>query len=296
MDRLRTMETFVAVAEAESFAAAARELGVSAPSATRAIGALEARLGVRLFVRTTRSVRLTETGGLYLEECRRILGELTAAEEAVAGAFTRPAGHLRVTASTQFGRVYVVPILTDFLDAYPAVTAEGLFVDRIVNLLDEGIDVAVRIGELADSGLIARRVGEVRRIVCASPEFLARHGEPRTPAELAEARTICALPVTPGAVWRFKGGASVRVRSRLRVSTVQTAIEAVLTGWGITRLLSYQVGPELAAGRLCRILREYEPDPLPIHLVHPEGRRPAEKVRAFLDFAAERLRGTAHLG
>jgi len=211
------------------------------------------------------------------------------------GSFARPAGHLRITASTQFGRVYVIPILTDFLDAYPAVSAEGLFVDRIVNLLDEGIDVAVRIGTLPDSGLTARRVGEVRRIVCASPDYLRRHGEPRKPADLKDHRIVAALPVTGGAEWRFSDAVAVRVTPRLAVSTVQTAIEAVHRGWGLTRLLSYQIGPEIEDGSLRTVLEDYEPAPIPIHLVHPEGRRPTEKVRAFLDFAAERLRATPAL-
>lgn len=296
MDRLQTMETFVAVAEAESFAAAARRLGISAPTATRAVGALEARLGVSLFVRSTRRVRLSEAGRLYLEECRRLLGELEAVEEAVTGAFRAPAGHLRITAPTEFGRAHVVPILTDFLDAYPGMTAEALFVDRVVGLIDEGIDVAVRIGALPDSGLVALRVGTVRQVVCATPEHLALHGTPQVPADLAAARVIHARPVAPGGVWRFAGGETVRVTPRLEVSTVQAAIAAVSSGWGITRLLSYQVGEEMVSGRLVRLLQPYEPEALPVHLVHPEGRRPAEKVRAFLDFAGARLRGLRVLG
>lgn len=293
MDRIQALEVFVAVAEAESFAAGARALGLSAPSATRGVNALEARLGARLFTRTTRRVRLTEAGVAYLSDARRILADLQAADDAASGAASRPVGLLRLTCSTEFGRIYVAPILTAYLDAYPEVRADALMVDRVVNLIEEGFDVAVRIGELPSSDLAAVRVGRVRRVVCGAPAYFAAHGRPRVPDDLAGGhRIVSAAPVTATREWRFgRGGErSVRVAPRLTVSSVGAAIAAARSGWGLSRVLSYQIGPELAEGTLELVLEADEPDPLPIHLVHLEGRRAAAKVRSFVDFAASRLR------
>ncbi|WP_299613582.1 LysR family transcriptional regulator [uncultured Tateyamaria sp.] len=292
MDRLQSLEVFIAVAEAESFAGGARAMGLSAPSATRGVNALEERLGARLFTRTTRRVRLTEVGQTYLEDARHILAQLQAADDAAVGAATNPVGQLRITCSNEFGRIYVTPILTDFLNMYPNVTSDVLMVDRVVNMIEEGFDVAVRIGSLPSSGLSAVRVGQVRRIICASPDYLTRMGVPQTPDDLAAHQIVSAGPVSPVADWRFGPDQQqiVRVKPRLRLSSVAAAIAVAKQGWGLTRVLSYQVGPDLMDGTLHTVLKGFEPAPLPIHLVHAEGRRAPAKVRAFIDLARERLR------
>lgn len=292
MDRLQTLEVFVAVAEEESFAAGARRLGLSAPSTTRGVNSLEARLGTRLFTRTTRSVRLTEVGRTYLEDARHILAQMQAADDAATGAATNPVGRLRITCPTEFGRIYVAPILTDFLDLYQEVSAEVLMVDRVVNMVEEGFDLAVRIGELPSSGLTAVRVGEVRRMIVAAPDYLARNGTPRTPSELQGHQIFAAAPVSPTIEWRFGRDMqdTVKVKPRLNLSSVAASISVARSGWGLCRVLSYQVGPDLQSRALVSVLEGYEPAPLPIHLVHAEGRRAPAKIRAFVDMARERLR------
>ncbi|EEE38021.1 transcriptional regulator, LysR family [Rhodobacteraceae bacterium KLH11] len=292
MDRLQSLEVFIAVAETESFAEGARRMGLSAPSATRGVNALETRLGTRLFDRTTRRVRLNEVGKMYLEDARLIVAQLQAADDAAAGATTNPVGELRLTCSNEFGRIYVTPILTEFLDTFPDVSADVVMVDRVVNLIEEGFDVAVRIGSLPSSGLTAVRVGSVRRVVCGAPAYLERFGRPETPADLTGHQIVAAAPVSPTTEWRFGRDQSniVRLKPRLRVNSIAAARAAVIQGWGLTRVLSYQVGPELQDGRLQSILEGFEPEPLPIHLVFVEGRRAPAKVRAFVDFAKERLR------
>lgn len=297
MDRLQSLEVFIAVAEAESFAAGARTLGLSAPSATRGVNALEERLGARLFTRTTRRVRLTDVGQAYLEDARHVLAQLKAADDAAAGAALSPVGQLRITCSNEFGRIYVTPILTDFLDKYAEVSADVLMVDRIVNMVEEGFDIAVRIGPLPSSGLTAVRVGSVRRIVCGAPAYFDKHGMPQTPVDLTRHQIVSAAPVSPVSEWRFGKALqeTVRVSPRLSVSSVAAAIAVARQGWGLVRVLSYQVGPDLEDGMLQSVLEDYEPAPLPIHLVHVEGRRAPAKVRSFIDFAKERMRGIAVL-
>lgn len=288
---------FVAVAEAQSFAAGARTLGLSAPSATRGINALEERLGVRLFARTTRRVRLTDVGQTYLEDARHVLAQLQAADDAASGTATNPIGQLRITCSNEFGRIYVTPILTDFLDTYPDVRADVLMVDRIVNIIEEGFDIAVRIGPLPPSGLSAVRVGRVRRVVCGAPAYFAKHGLPQSPIDLQSHRVVSVSPLTPLAEWRFGRDMQevVRVSSRLTVSSVASGIAIARRGWGLCRVLSYQIGPDLEAGTLQTVLEDHEPEPLPIHLVHVEGRRAAAKVRSFIDYAVDRLRSISVL-
>ncbi len=297
MDRLQSLEVFVAVAEAESFAGGARKTGLSAPSATRGVNALEMRLGARLFTRTTRKVRLTEVGQAYLEDARHILAQVRAADDAAKGAATNPVGKLRITCSNEFGRIYVTPILTEYLDTYPEVSAEVLMVDRIVNMVEEGFDLAVRIGELPSSDLTAVRVGQVRRIVCATPGYFKTNGTPQTPADLQKHQIVSAAPVSPTTEWRFGKEMNdiVKIKPRLTVSSVATTISVVKRSWGICRLLSYQVGPDLQVGTLKTVLEDYEPAPLPIHLVHVEGRRAPAKIRAFIDLAKDRLRATSVL-
>lgn len=297
MDRLRSLEVFIAVAEAESFAAGARKLGLSAPSATRGVNALEARLGARLFTRTTRRVRLTDIGRSYLEDARHVLAQLAAADDAAAGAASSPVGELRITCPNEFGRIYVTPILTEFLDMHPGVRADVVMLDRVVNMIEEGVDLAVRIGELPSSGLAAVRVGHVRRLVCGAPQYFEEHGIPQTPSDLRDHKIVSAAPVSPLAEWRFglDQTDAVRVKPRLTVSSIAAAISVARSGWGLCRVLSYQVGPDLESGALRSVLEGFEPAPLPIHLVHPEGRRAPAKTRAFIEFARDRLRSVSVL-
>ena len=298
MDRLSAMAAFVAIVDEGGFAAAARKLGQSPPAVTRAVAELESRMGVRLLTRTTRSVRLTEAGTRYAADCRRILADVADSEASTIGAHSQPRGHLVITAPVLFGSMYVMPIVAEYLDRYPETDVSCWFVDRVVNLIEEGIDVAIRIGELADSSLQAVGVGRVDRVVCASRRYLKRYGIPREPRDLGEHRIVSAGAVTPTQEWSFTiEGRPLRVRIRPRLTTTSndSAIVAALGGFGITRVLSYQIAPHLKAGKLERVLQNYEPPPLPIHVVHREGRHAAQKARAFVDLAVERLRSDASL-
>jgi DNA-binding transcriptional LysR family regulator len=286
---------FVAVAEAQGFAPAARRLAMSPPAVTRAISALEERIGTRLLHRTTRIVRLTEAGDRFLADCKRILGEIEEAEAAAAGSHTEPRGQLAVTAPVMFGRMYVAPVVLDFLAGHPRVTARLLFLDRLVDLLDEGLDVAVRIAHLPDSSLHAIRVGSVRWVVCASPDYLAARGAPRTPADLSQHDAIAfSLGASPEE-WSFASGETLSLPTKLIVSSNDVAIAASVAGRGIARVLSYQIAPELREGKLQVVLAEFEPPPIPVSVVYAEGRRAAAKVRAFVDLAVERLRADRSL-
>jgi len=296
MDRFRELSTFVAVAEEGAFNGAARRLNASPPTVTRMVTALEARLGVRLFTRTTRQVALTEAGARLMGDAKRILAELEAAEASASGAHEAPQGVLRVTAPVQFGQRFIAPILRDFLDAYPAVTAEALFIDRIVDLIDEGLDLALRIGELPDSSLSATRVGAVRRVTVASPAYLERCGEPRAPGDLARHRIVFHSGTGGAQAWDYAAGKSRRVAQiepALTATTIQACVDAAIAGWGVTRVLSYQATDAIAAGELVEVLVDHEDREMPIHLVHSEGRRAAAKIRAFIDLAAGRLRAEA---
>ena len=293
MDRLEAMRVFLAVAEASSFNAAARRLGVSPAAATRAVAALEERLGARLLHRTTRAVRLSEAGAHYLADCRRILHEVEEAEAAASGAHTEPRGTLAITAPAMFGRRHVAPVAIDFLARHPEITLRTLLVDRVVDLIDEGIDVAVRIAHLPDSSLNATRVGAVRRVVCGAPAYLAEHGTPERPVDLLRHRIITFAPGVAPPGWTFYRGTrteTVNPPARLIVNTAEVAIAAAVAGQGLTRVLSYQAAPEIRAGRLRVVLDAFEPPPIPIHVVHREARVTSGRVRAFVDFAVARLR------
>ncbi len=296
MDRFRELSTFVAVADAGAFNAAARRLNLSPPAVTRLVTALEGRIGARLFTRTTRHVALTEAGERLLGDAVRILAEVDEAEASAAGAHQSPRGTLRVTAPVMFGQRHIAPILRAYLDTYPDVAATVLFVDRIVDLIDEGLDVAVRIGDLPDSSLTATRVGAVRRVTVASPDYLAVHGPPETPEDLAGHRIINPTGLIQRPEWVFVAGGEtriVRLSPRLTVNTVAGAVDAAVAGWGVTSVLSYQVAAELADGRLVEILHDFEDRQMPVHLLHSEGRRAAAKIRTFIDFASARLRADA---
>jgi DNA-binding transcriptional LysR family regulator len=299
MDRLQTMSVFVSVAEEAGFAPAARRLNMSPPSVTRAVSELEARLGARLLHRTTRSVQLTEAGRRYLADCRRILGEVEEADRNAAGIHAAPSGLVTVTGSVMFGRVMLAPILLELLDRYPELSVSTLFVDRVIHLIDEGIDVAVRIADLPDSALTAVRVGSVRRVLCASPDYLTEHGRPRTPSELSRHQTINFVNMTPGGEWKFYHDAKTqrfRPASRLLLNTADAAIAAASAHRGITRVLSYMIAPQLASGALEIVLEDYEPPPVPVHVVHKEPGRTSASVRAVVDQLVDRLRLNPALG
>ncbi|QWW70574.1 LysR family transcriptional regulator [Rhizobium sp. WYJ-E13] len=296
MDRWQAMRVFVKVAEAESFADAGRQLHMSPPAVTRIVSALEDVIGTRLLTRTTRSVRLTAAGAQYFADCRRLLADLSEAEAAAAGAYGKPTGTLTVTTSAMFGTMFVSPLMTEYLDLYPDVIGRGLFVDRIVSMVDEGIDVAIRIGHLPDSGLSATRVGQVRRVICGSPAYFEKHGVPMTPGDLSKHRIIASTSAWTSLEWRFgvQKKSAVHVNPRLFCNTNEAAISAAVRGWGLTRVLSYQIAPQLEAGELRTILANYEEEALPIHVVHPEGRYASAKVRSFIDFAVGKLRANRH--
>jgi DNA-binding transcriptional LysR family regulator len=294
MDRIKEMAVFVAVAELGGFAAASRQLNLSAPTITRAVAALEAQVGAELFVRTTRFVRLTDSGERYLVDCRRILRELDEAEAHAAGAHLEPQGTLVIAAPIVFGQRLLLPLLVEFLQQHPAVSARALLVDRPVQLTDEGVDCAFRMGDLPDSTLVATPMGHIRRIVCASPAYLAAHGQPQRPQDVTGHALVVSAADGRGDRWRFvegEGSVEVEIAPRLTVSTSEAAISAALAGWGLTRVMSYQVAAELQRGELTRLLQAYEAKPIPVWLVNTEGRRAAAKLRRFIAFAAEHLRG-----
>nr|WP_315197226.1 LysR family transcriptional regulator [uncultured Aquabacterium sp.] len=298
MDRLYLMTVYVAVAEEESFAGAARRLGMSPPAVTRAIAALEDRLGVKLLNRTTRHVRATEAGERYLDDARRVIAAADEADEAAVGINAQPRGHMTVTAPVLFGRMYVMPGIVNYLQQHPDTSVSALFLDRVVNMLEEGVDVGIRIGELSDSSYRALRVGHVRRVLCAAPSYLQRRGIPQVPQDLKQHDVIVASSLSQNIEWRFVDQgepSSVRIKPRLTVSSNDGAIEAATLGLGVTRLMSYQVAPMLAAGALKVVLSEFESPRVPIHIIHREGRHASAKMRAFIDLMAEHLRAEPSL-
>ncbi len=281
MDRIDAMHAFVAVADLGSFAEAARRLRLSPAAVTRAVALLEEQLGVMLLARTTRSVRLTERGALYRETCRRVLEDLDEGEKRVRGEDAAPRGTLTVAAPLSFGRLHVLPVVIRLLRANPALAVRLSLSDRVVSLVEEGVDIAVRVGLLTDSALIAVRLGEVRRLLVASPDYLARRGEPATLADLAQHDVIAFEAITSTDEWRFDDG-SIRVEPRLWANTADAAIAAAEAGLGLTRALSYQLRAAIEAGRLVPVLAEHAPPPDPIHLVYPARRRGSANVAAFL--------------
>lgn len=293
MDRLQTMAVFVSVADEGGFAPAARGLNMSPPSVTRAVSELEARLGARLLHRTTRSVRLTEAGQRYLADCRRILAEIDAADDQAAGIHAAPSGMVTVTASVRFGHIVLLPILLELLDRHRDLSVSTVFVDRVAHLIDEGIDVAVRIAELPDSSLTAIRVGSVRRVLCAAPDYLAARGHPDAPADLSDHAIINFAIMAPGGEWALvKDGKAhpFRPPSRLLLNTADAAIAAAVAGRGITRVLSYMIADQVASGALAIVLEDYEPPAVPIHVVHKEAGQTSARVRAVVDHFVRRLR------
>lgn len=292
MDKFTTMAVFVAVAEEEGFAAAARKLQMSPPAVTRAIAALEQHLAIPLLVRTTRKVRLTQAGEQYLDDARRILADIKESEESVTGVHSQPSGQLVVTAPAMFGRLYVTPIITEYLRLHPQVSVSSIFVDRVTNLIEEGIDLGIRIGRLPDSSLRSVRLGNVMMKTYASAKYLQEHSTPHSPDDLMNHRTIVSLAGRGSPIWRFYHSGesfSVKVKPAFTSNTNDSVITAAVEGFGITRLLSYQAIEEVRHGRLVPILEEFDSPNIPVSLVHPLGRNVPARVRAFIDLASKSL-------
>jgi DNA-binding transcriptional LysR family regulator len=293
MDRFASMATFVAVIEAGSFSAASRKLAVPLATVSRKVSDLEDFLGVSLINRTTRKISLTEVGRSYYDSCRRLLDELGEMERAATGEYRTPRGELVLTAPIVFGRMHLAPIIVDFLKAYPEVDVRLQLEDRVVNLNDEAIDLAVRISELPDSSQMAVRVGLIRYVVCATPAYLAEHGTPAHPRELIRHDCVTRTKLDMPDAWPFKIGSQIKsfpVQRRLSVNTAEAGIEAVLAGGGLARVLCYQIAQAQRDGKLVTVLGEFEPPPLPLSLVYPSTRVVPMKLRAFLDFTVPRLK------
>ena len=297
MDRLESMSILVSAAEAGSLSASSRRLGTPLATVSRKVSELEAYLGTRLLNRSSRRLTLTDAGRSYVAACKRILDDVGEAERAASGEYSAPRGDLIITAPIVFGRLHVLPVVSEFLKTYPEIDIRMALADRVVNLFEDHLDLAVRIGELPDSSLVASRVGAIRRVVCASPAYFSARGTPTNPDELGAQNGVhdCIsfeASVTPQA-WTFaigKSDLSVPIRSRLTVNTAEAAIDAAIAGVGITRVLSYQVATAVRAGTLAVALAEFESAPSPVSLVYGGGRLLALKLRAFLGFAAPRLK------
>jgi DNA-binding transcriptional LysR family regulator len=296
MDRLEAMSILITAVETGSLSAAGRKLGIPLPTVSRKISDLEAHLHTRLLTRSTRSLTLTDAGSAYVEASRRVLDVVGDAERAAGGEYSTPSGHLVVTAPIVFGRLYVLPVITGFLAKFPEIGVGLRLSDRYVHLIQEHVDVAVRIGRLSDSSLVAVRVGSVRSVVCASPDYLDRHGLPKTPKDLAARDCVTFDDAAAVTIWRFPARGpgrrrqTVPIRARLSVNTAEAAIDAAVAGIGVTRVLSYQAASAVAAGKLKIVLSDFEPEPLPVNLVHAgQGLLPL-KIRALLEFAAPQLR------
>lgn len=286
MDRLDELQVFLAILDTGSLAAAGRKLMRSPPAVTRVLGTLEQRLGARLIERSTRRLTPTEAGLEFAQQARRVLGEYEAALASHAPA--TPRGMLRITAPVIFGRRHVTPLVTRFLVAYPEIQANIVLSDRNVDLIDDGIDAAFRIGTLPDSGMVARRLGEVRRMVVASPAYLKRRAAPQRPADLSAHDVVLNATARPLPEWRFRHSGrdlAVRLQPRLQLNDVEATLNTVRGGFGIGRFLSYQVADDLKKGKLVRLLEAYEPPPLPVHLLVPSGRQMPPRLRTFVEYA-----------
>jgi len=293
MDRLEAMSTFLAVVETGSLSAAARQLKTPLPTVSRKVSELESHLQTKLFNRSSRKLVLTDAGSSYFAACKRILADVTEAERAASGEYSAPTGELILTAPVGLGRAFLIPILADFLKAYPDINASLLLADRVQSLFQEQIDVGLRIGALPDSSLMAVRLGTTRRMVCASPAYLAAHGTPRTPNDLAGHDCITYAGFMSPDVWTFfkgKTAVAVPVRARLVVGSAEAACDAACAGIGFVSAFAYHFRTALERGALTPLLDEFQPPPLPVNLVYTANRFLPIKVRAFLDFAAPRLK------
>lgn len=293
MDRLESMSTLVAAVEAGSLSAAVRRLRMPLATVSRKVSELEAHLRTRILNRSSRRLTLTDAGRSYFAACKQILDQIDEAERAATGEYTSPRGDLTITAPLVFGRLHALPIVSEFLGAYPEIDVRMIFSDRVTNLSEDRIDAAIRVGELPDSSLVATRIGTIHRVVCASPAYLAARGTPEKPENLENHDCVTFEGLSSPQLWSFQGDrtdSSVAVHSRLVVNTAESAIDAAICGVGITRVLSYQIAAAEQAGTLVRVLGSFEPTPTPVNLVY-EGQLPLPlKLRAFIDFAAPRLK------
>jgi len=293
MDLLQTMAILVAVADGGSLSQASRQLKIPLASVSRKVSELETHLKVKLLTRTTRVSEFTDEGKSYVAQCRQILENVEEAQRTVTGEYRAPKGHLTLTAPVVFGRLHLVPIVTEFLKAYPQVDIQLVLTDRNVDLLEEKIDLAVRIGELPSSSLVAARIGSIRRVSCASPDYLKKHGRPKTPDDLQHHECVSIAAMGSAKRWIFQNGKlqiSVAVHTRLEVTTSEAGLEAAALGAGITRALSYQVAAYEKTKRLEIVLKKFEPEPWPVHVVFLSGKIIPLKIRAFLDYSQPRLR------
>jgi DNA-binding transcriptional LysR family regulator len=289
MDRLESMSILVAAVEAGSLSAAGRRLGMPLATVSRKVAELEAHLKTRLLNRSSRKLTLTDAGESYVAACKRILDAVEEAERSATGEYSSPKGELVISAPILFGRLHVLPIAIEFLAAFPDVDMHVIFSDRIANLFEERVDLAVRIGDLPDSSLLARRIGSIGRVVCGSPAYFEQHGTPRTPRDLSSHRCVTFEGLMSLAAWTF-ADATVAISSRLVVNTAQAAVDAAIAGVGVTRVLNYQIADAVRTGSLVVVLRDFEPAPWPVNLVYTGGRFLPLKVRAFLDFVAPKLK------
>jgi DNA-binding transcriptional LysR family regulator len=295
MDRIDAMATLLAAVDTGSLSAASRALGMPLATVSRKVSELEAHRRTRLLIRTSRRLTLTEAGQAYVASARRILEEMDEAERAASGEYRAPRGHLTITAPIMFGRLHVEPVVLDFLKAYPDITVRLTLADTVLNLIDDHVDVAVRVGKLPDSRLMALRLGEIGWVACASPDYLAHRGEPDSPEELANHDCIMFEGLYSNNSWTFGRDRQVQeisVRPRFSVNSADAAIAAAIRGAGVTRVLSYQVAEPVARGALKVILQAFEPDLLPVHLLYADQSLIPLKLRAFLDFAGPRLRSS----
>ncbi|MGC2518106.1 MAG: LysR family transcriptional regulator [Burkholderiales bacterium] len=293
MDKLLAMTTFVCIVDKGSLTAAANALDTSLPTVVRTLAALERELGVSLLNRTTRRIHLTDAGARYLERCRVILSEVQDAEAKLSSSQAEPQGRLAVTASVLFGRRYVAPIVSEFIRRHKDVNVDMLFVDRVVNAVEEGLDVAVRIGHLRDSSLVAIRIGEVRRVVCASPQYLRRHGVPRTPEEVRAHLCVRHMGLSPRNEWNFRIGrraVSIPITCALVSNEIDSTLNACVNGLGLGMFLSYQTAPYRKSNKIRYVLEEFETEPVPVQVVYPQTRRLSTTVRAFVDECVRKLR------
>ncbi len=293
MNRLESMSLLITVVESGSLSAASRKLRMPLATVSRKISELESHLETRLLIRSTRKLELTDTGRKYVEACRQILEEVEEAERTASGEYAAPRGELVITAPVVFGRLHILPVVAEFLTAFPHINVQLSLTDRFVDLIEEHVDLAVRIGELPDSAMIATKIGVIREVVCGSPGYFTKHGIPKTPKDLSRHACISNRELTLPHSWIFTKGTAISaipVRSRLIVTTVEAAVDAAVADVGVTRLLSYQIAQYVESGKLKIILREYESPPWPVQLVYLSTRALPLKVRAFLDFATPRLK------
>ncbi len=295
MDRFDAIQTLLAAVDGGSLSAASRKLGMPLPTVSQKVSKLEAHLGAQLLVRTNRKLLLTEAGSAFVSAGRRLLEDLDNAERAAAGEYQTPRGELLVTASIMFGKLYVTPIVLAFLAAHPQVNVRVVLADHVIDLVENHVDVAIRIGRLPDSGLVAARVGSIHWVICASPAYLAAHGVPTAPEDLEQHRCIGFEGLQTYRIWPFgrdAGARSIAIRPRFSANTADAVIEAAVAGVGIARLTSYQAASAIRDGKLVSLLRNHAPEPLPVHLVHTGPPLLPLKMRSFIDFAIPLLRAS----